>query len=66
MNDDGWAASWEDAEWTPLLAGLSMTPAHRLDLLEEMIGLARGSGAFDWLLALKRESFMTLFEAVSE
>jgi len=66
VSDDGWAASWKDAEWTPLLIGLSMTPAQRLDLLEEMIGLARGSGAFDWLLTQKKVSFRSVFEAASE
>lgn len=63
MSHDDWAASWADAEWTPLLIGLSMTPAQRLDLLEEMIELALISGAFDSLLKKKRESFESVLQA---
>ena len=44
MAEDGWE-TFEDARRRVLTAGLAVTPARRLEVLEEMIQLAFKTGA---------------------
>lgn len=53
--DENWPVTWEDAERENLKAFSSLTPAQRLEWLEQALDFALTSGALEktWRLRLK-------------